>query len=292
MVDPVRTTTLEQQDTTVSAPVPEAPKGPVTRFRTVDNQVHSITYQHSRSTEQSVFAVALVKGGSTLLHSILIDLNRFSSRKVLPIARKLFHNGISLDDVVEDVDSLFSKRGYIFGTFRWLPRRLFIPEMESSKKVLLVRDPRDMLVSRYYSFKQSHQIPVGDLGKRFNRARARLQRITLDEYARNAAGLTKSRYLETMSLLGTGSVLLRRYEDIIFDKKSFVADIAEHFDIDLSKDDIESIANKHDVFPETEDPSKHVRQVKPRNFETKLAPDTIEEISHKFRAILSEFGYK
>jgi hypothetical protein len=268
-------------------------EGSIARFRMVNGQSHSVIYPLSPSSEESLFAVGVVKGGSTLLQQILLDLQSYSSRSVLPIHSRFFASGIPLNDVVEDMDSLFQQPGYIFGTFRWLPQRLYIPALENHKTILLVRDPRDMLVSAYYSFKESHGIPkTGSVRIRALRHRELLQDVTLDDYVRRTADRLKPRYFKLMTLLTAEKTLLRRYEDIIFDKENFVGDIAEYFEMDVAPAKIAAIARKHDIMPETETPSQHIRQVKPRNFESKLSPGTVEEINHKLRAILCEFDYR
>jgi len=278
-----------------AAPEPAArpARGLVARFRLSDGQVHPIRYPASPSRQVSAFAIGVVKGGSTLLHRILEDLQPYSSRKFLPISRKFFASGIPFREVVEDMDSLFHQPGYVFATLRWLPPKFHINALETQKKILLVRDPRDMLVSAYYSFRESHGIPnSGPVKTSLERTRKRLLNLTLDEYVRSAATPLKAKYFRLMTLLATRNLLLRRYEDIIFDKESFVRDIADFFEIDLPFEDIAVIAGKHDIIPETENTSKHIRQVKPRNFESKLSPGTVEEISHTLRAVLCEFDYK
>ncbi len=278
-----------------AVPEPDAKPagGLVARFRISDGTIHPISYSLSPSRQASLFAIGVVKGGSTLLHNILEDLQPYSCRKLLPIGRKFFASGVPLREVVEDVDGLFQQPGYIFATLRWLPQKLFIPALGSDKKILLVRDPRDMLVSAYYSFRESHGIPKsGHIKRALERTRKRLQTLTLDEFARSRADPLKAKYFRLMTLLTTQNLLLRRYEDIIFDKHAFVRDIADFFEMDVAPDAIAAIAKKHDVMPATEDTSRHIRQVRPRNFETKLSPGTVEEISHTLRAVLCEFDYR
>ena len=288
---------MDAHDTPAVEALPEPAARPapglVARFRISDGNIHPISYSASPTQQASLFAIGVVKGGSTLLHSILEDLQPHSSRKLLPISRKFFVSGVPLREVVEDVDNLFQQPGYIFATLRWLPQKLHIPALDKEKKLLLVRDPRDMLVSAYYSFRESHRIPkLGHIRTALERTRKRLQTVSLDEYVRTRADPLKAKYFKLMTLLTTPNLLLRRYEDIIFDKESFVRDIADFFEMDVPPETIAAIANKHDVMPETEDTSRHIRQVKPRNFETKLSPDTVEEVSHTLRAILCEFDYR
>jgi hypothetical protein len=210
----------------------------------------------------------------------------------VPLETKFFRHGVDINDAVEDMDGLFARPGYIFGTFRWLPRALFIPNLPDAKKVLLVRDPRDMLVSAYYSFRESHGIPEsGPVRQRLEHARSKLADVALDDYVKAQANGLKRNYLRTMTLLTMSDTLLRRYEDIIFDKQSFVRDLSQFLEAHASDAEIAAISKKHDVLPDRENTSQHIRQVRPRNFVDKLSPSTVEEITYTFRAILCEFGY-
>jgi hypothetical protein len=262
------------------------------RFRLRNNQIHEFSCESARSNVPSILTIGVVKGGSSLLHKIVTDLAPHGRRTLLPIDRHFFSYGISIDDAVEDMDGLFGRQGFIFGTFRWLPRSVFIPNVLDAKKVLLVRDPRDMLVSAYYSFLESHGIPEsGPAREDLKRARAKLSELSLDDYVKTRADGLKRNYFRTMTLLTTPNTLLRRYEDIIFDKQTFVADLSKFLETDVSNAQIAAIAKKHDVMPDREDTSQHIRQVTPGNFLNKLAPSTVEEITYKLRAILCEFGY-
>lgn len=273
-------------------PAAAAPQLPQARFRQIDGNVHAFGYRRSRSREQSLFVFGVARGGSTLLHNIIEDLAPYSRRKLLRVGSKFRRQGAHTHDMIEDVDGFFQLPGYVFGTFRWLPQRMYMPALATNKKILLVRDPRDMLVSGYYSLRESHSLPKGDrLRARRERTRERLQEINVDEYVRGGAIGVKAKYLRTMSLLTTKNLLLRRYEDIIFEKERFVTDIADFCEFDVPADEITKIAKKQDIFPSNEDTKQHIRQVKPRNFEAKLSPETIAEVNYELRAILSEFGY-
>jgi hypothetical protein len=82
-----------------------------------------------------------------------------------------------------------------------------------------------------------------------------------------------------------------RYEDVIYDKENWVADLVDHFRWGVPSKAICSIAARHDVIPASEDESKHVRQVHPGNFRKHLKPETITYLNDAFAEEMGYFGY-
>ena len=84
---------------------------------------------------------------------------------------------------------------------------------------------------------------------------------------------------------------LYRYEDIVFDKKDWVADINDYLSLGLSRAVTDRIAARHDIIPDTEDPGAHIRQVKPGNYRKHLSDTTISALNQVFSTDLEFFGY-
>jgi hypothetical protein len=86
---------------------------------------------------------------------------------------------------------------------------------------------------------------------------------------------------------------LFRYEDVIWSKRQWCADIAKYLDIDLPSETLSKIADGHDVRPEQERPERHIRQVSPGNHKKHLNEEAIRHIELRCRPIfeLFEFDY-
>ncbi|ODA68659.1 Sulfotransferase domain protein [Methyloligella halotolerans] len=244
----------------------------------------------------SVTAFALNKSGSVLLNHILRDLCAYLDVPFVAISEEFFKAGVKLQEAPPSTSDIFLEKGYCYGGFRRWPTSFAIPILATSRPVLLVRDPRDRLVSNYYSMRESHSQPgkngvlksaKTELSKR-NLAKS----LDIDDYVREVAPL----FLEQLELYrdelcARHDVKIYRYEDVIYDKPSWVADLARHFGWDIPGDVLRQIAARNDVIPDEEQTGKHVRQVHPGNFERKLQPPTIDYLTGYFQNVMADFGY-
>lgn len=241
----------------------------------------------------SSFFFGVKKGGSTLLASIVRSISPFSPLDLLELPRLVFSKGLPLYRCVRDVDRVLNRPGYAFGTFRWLPDNWLIDLHAPVKRryLWLVRDPRDMLVSLYYSDAKSHAIPgSGPLRERMLHQRNVASGLSIDDYVMDRGPLMLRNYYRTMQLDTVGATVLR-YEDVIYSKQELVRAVAEFLDVDASDRLIAQIAADHDVILEGERPSEHIRRAHPGDHENKLKPSTIEYLTDLFRLVLVRFGY-
>ena len=82
-----------------------------------------------------------------------------------------------------------------------------------------------------------------------------------------------------------------RYEDVIYRKYEWLKDMLAYLCLNLDSKAISKIAGKHDIHPHTEDPSKHVRQVRPGNFRRHLTEETIQKLNSELAEIIHKYGY-
>ena len=72
----------------------------------------------------------------------------------------LFSQGLTRRDVhSNEMAALLAKPGYAFGMFRELDVAFADLNIERSKKFLLLRDPRDMVVSLFFAMAGAHRVP-------------------------------------------------------------------------------------------------------------------------------------
>src|SRR5258708_24065026 len=105
----------------------------------------------------SCFVFAFAKSGSVLVNAIVQSVMSEYGVPVIDIPTQLYQQGIDIAAIQCDLSRLFVPHGYCYSGFRELPRfMLGSASINSAHKILVVRDPRDMLVSGYYSAKFSH----------------------------------------------------------------------------------------------------------------------------------------
>jgi len=117
--------------------------------------------------------------------------------------------------------------------------------------------------------------------------------MSVDEYALDLASYyvrQLSRYIDVFERHPENMTVFR-YEDVIFEKRTWVADICNAFNWEVSERARNKIADKNDVVPRSENEAKHIRQVTPGDGMRKLQPETIEKLNELFETQLSYFGY-
>lgn len=269
----------------------------VARFRFANDEVQSFDIDSTSDDAPSAFMVGIKKGGSTLLAKMVRDLMPFSQKVLFEYPRLCFSNGLPHRLAVEDVDNIFQKKGYVFGVFRWAPENdiinLNMKQNEGENPfLLLLRDPRDALVSLYFSDAKSHAIPkTGPLRKKFLDKRDELKRIDIDDYVLMNAPTYLRHFYRTLQIDTLSTTTTIRYEDIVYDKHKLSDAIINAIQCDISKEDRQIIVTKHDVIPGSENEDAHIRQVHPGNFRKKLKPETIEELNDCFSVILRVLNY-
>jgi hypothetical protein len=254
--------------------------------------IEELTLPPTKSDAPSVYAFSLHKSGSTLLYNMLSELAGHTDMAYFSLQDQIFANGIPNNVEIPGTQNIFKENGYIYGGFRFLPTSYEIPNLCNHKKILLIRNPLDVLVSLYFSRKSSHKIPEkGKLREMWKKKREKVQNEDINDFVLNEADKHLKRMESYNQLLSDVNLRIYRYEDIIYDKKEFIHGILDFFEINVAEKKIDKVVDKHDVFPEAENESEHVRQVHPGNYKKHLAKSTIDTLNLKFGAILAAFGY-
>lgn len=243
------------------------------------------------------FIFALHKSGSVLLNRIVDDLANEAGVPVFNFPELLFENGIRFQDLQEVPGDLFDEPGVIYSGFRHVPKKPCQVNLERGAKVILmVRDPRDILVSMYFSMKGSHAVPKsGNSREKLLKIRENAESVSIEEFVRSGCERLRKkfhRYQEALVRNENLDVRVFRYEDVIFEKPSWVREIAEFFELEASEEKMNAIAERHDVRPEKEDPSAHIRRVAPGDYLEKLSPETIEFLNAELGETVRAFGYE
>lgn len=243
----------------------------------------------------SVIVLGLPKAGSTLLHGMMEQMADEAGLTYFALAQKMYTSGVLPPQVPAEATKLFVPQGYLFGGFRGVPPEVALPTWASGKTILLVRDPRDMLTSLYFSQAYSHRPPGGEedgaARQQFDKQRAEAQAMPIDDFALERFKRIVALYRQIGRKLQGVKHKTYRYEDVIFDKANWLKDIIKTLELSVSDDWIAANVAKFDVIPDEERPDKHVRRVTPGDFKEKLKPETIAKLDRAFADIYESYGY-
>lgn len=193
------------------------------------------------------------------------------------------------------VDVPYQSTGYFYGPFRSFNRG--IPSIDDYKIFLVLRDPRDVVVSAYYSI-YSHIMPLVE-GKKEKETRVKrrekLGRQTVDEYViykLSSGSSFLDRYYEYhRELMGKPNVLFLKYEDMVTGFEPWLDRLLEFLELNVSPQLLEEIRGSANFKVSKEDIYKHKRQVTPGDHKRKLKPETINTLNKKTGEILKLYGY-
>ncbi len=242
----------------------------------------------------SLFAFSVHKCGSSLMHRMIRQVCERSIIPHLNIPGPLFEKGIGPEWKTDPELLKLILDGYIYFGFRDFPPVFKTGiDFTKTKNVLLVRDPRDALVSQYFSFMPggSHIIPK-DNPERFLVQQKNSAGLSIDEYVlKNAKGI-RNKLTAYQQALDFSTTKLFKYEDIFYDKYSFIKDIYSHFNIFVEDHIFLKVAEENHIVPEIEDPSKHIRKGIPGDHRVKLTQKTINSLNQTLGNIAEFYGYK
>ena len=244
----------------------------------------------------SAFLVSLPKAGSTLFYRMMKPLADRGGLPYFSLPNEMHGLGLPMREVSEGLDQVFRPQGYTYGGFRGFEAPLKLPDYAADRTVLLVRDPRDMLTSLYFSEAKSH-VPPGTgasetLLRQFEARRQRALSMTIDEFVLARANGVKAGYDSVFAAIGDKPHKLFRYEDVIFAKRQWMAETLDYLALAVPPRLLDSVAERNDIRPAAEQEDQHVRRVTPGDFRAKLRPETIAALDAALAPILMRYGYE
>jgi hypothetical protein len=243
---------------------------------------------------RSTYFFSMERSGSSLFWTLVRKLLHPSHRSRCQILEDLFRQGITRREVsTTAMRDLLKRQGYAFGMFRELDPALEGLDISGNRKFLLVRDPRDILVSLFFSMAGTHRIPEQGTARSEILELQKLTRRSIGEFVRSSLieGVAQ-RYLAYAQFCRTQqNVTIFRYEDVIFSKREWVLQIVDLMELSIGKALAIAIADQNDVLPLQERASENIRQVQTGNFLKHLDGETIAFIEDKFAESMAFFGY-
>jgi hypothetical protein len=187
----------------------------------------------------------------------------------------------------------FRPHGYFYG-----PIRAYVPDisdLDAYKIVLMLRDPRDVLTSLYFTTAYNHYIPTYNpaVGRPMEARRREVKEMTIDEYVLEE---TESGWLDRyavycQALLHRPNVLFVKYEHMIGDFSEWLRALVAFLDIKVDKLMLDSIVDSSDFSVDKENIYSNKRQVLPGDHRRKLDPKTIDRLTARFENVLNVLGY-
>lgn len=252
----------------------------------------------TRCTKPSILHFSFNKAATQYVKGLLIDVARRNGLTPALLHDYAFHHAMPFLDHLDREEMsryahVFKPAGYLYTVFGGMIEG--IPSLEKFKVVLVVRDPRDILVSDYYSIAYSHAIPEGDKKEVYLSRRAAALASSLDEHVLAHAAKVRAIFekYQTHLFPVCPGAHVARYEDMVACFPEWLDALLAACGLEVPQNVREKILTDHEARrPKSEDVRKHLRKGVPGEHREKLLPGTVERLDEIFGDILPHFGYR
>ena len=261
---------------------------PVSRLFMFEVEKKLLSNGHIESSDlQSILFFTTYKCASSFAGEIINELTANAGYKHVNFDSYFYHLEKDTDIEYEKIFSknVFRASGFIYGPMRnYQP----IPGIKQYKTLLILRDPRDVLVSHYYSAKYSHEVSTTKMLQK----RRMTQGQDIDEFVlerlEEFAIIYEQYKLNILPLEGT---IFVRYEDMISNPKDFIIKLYKILKINVDIEHIEEIVKNRMAMPKREDKYSHRRSGKSGQYLEKLNSKTVKTINTRLADVIDAFGY-
>ena len=194
---------------------------------------------------------------------------------------------------------LMKDKGYLYGVIRLQnsdhPRYKFVNDLLKQKNfprlkhIFWIRDPRDILVSMYYSFGFTHGYSNTSDVQEYQKKRRKLIPQSLDEFVIAEAPKINKKFNQMSELIeNSNDYILLKYEYMINSFDDFYSQLNSFMPINEAfYQDFKNETTPNEV----EDVSSHKRSGKVGGFRESLRPETILKVNEILAGNLKRFDY-
>jgi hypothetical protein len=181
--------------------------------------------------------------------------------------------------------TVFKNQGYYYGSFKTYRD---IPNLEDYKIVLMLRDPRDILVSEYLSMSSKNSLHY--LGG--NKIRQKNTFISIDDYVLKSAEILKQVFETYCSkFIGKDNVYFFQYKDMLFNYDIWIEKLSKHIDLNVNYKLIQSIKHSDNFSKNLENEYIYKTILNPGEYKSKLKKSTIKKLNNIFAKSDSKSDY-
>lgn len=174
-------------------------------------------------------------------------------------------------------------------------RLVNFPNLDRVTQIFHLRDPRDILVSEYFSLGWIH--PDQNWTDDAKQRRREIQAMPIDQYVLNQHELSPypiaDRFAPLMELeLDSPDIIVSRYETMVTRFYRWALNVIVPFEFSFNAVWAAKYAWKfRNEFQVSQESMTHKRNVTPGDHRVKLKPATIAILNQRFAPILTRFGY-
>ncbi|MFC1845238.1 sulfotransferase domain-containing protein [Thermodesulfobacteriota bacterium] len=243
-----------------------------------------------KKRNKNILFFTVHKAASMFIYKICHDLSKESGLNYYSVNHNKY-NRYYFDTEENDLEDLTNWQNKT-GCFAPLRYYFNIPQELKAHIILHLRDPRDVLVSLYFSEAYSHNVLKGVFD--LNQAeRNEIIHMGIDQYVLKYADIFNKKYSEYQYLLTKPDSIFVKYEDLVLNFPFWLQEVAKGFAIE-NQEFIDSMINKYkgEFEVKKENIHAHKRKIVPGDYKEKLTSETIGKLNTVFSENLKKYNYE
>jgi hypothetical protein len=254
----------------------------------INENNHRSIIHFSMNKAATQYVRGLLERSATEIGMVTVGLGEYAFHTNFP-----YLDDLSVSEI-EKYQYLFKPTGYLYSVFGGMIEG--ISDLEKYLVVLMIRDPRDILVSEYYSYGYSHAVPLkrGNKYDKFMKMRRMARQLTVDEYVIGESDRLYNTYQRYIRLLVNRYplVYVTKYEDMTSDFGVWLGNLLDHCELKVSSGLLRSFFEESKKLqPKKEDVYQHNRKGMPGDYREKLKQETIDNLNLRFSPVLEKFDF-
>ncbi len=238
-------------------------------------------------TKPSILLFTTHKCASTYTSKILKKLSDKEAYKAVDIEACLALTERPVPDFYHQknrLDQLDQPTGFFIGPLRYFVK---LEGLHKYKIILVLRDPRDVLTSYYYSKLYSHIV----INRKFKKEREYYKNHTIDEFVLEMLPEIKTRYRQFIKeLLPLQNCINLSYELLVTDFKSWLNKLVAFSGLN-NQEVLDELLAEANFQVKKEDKFSQVRNITPGDYKNKLSSETIKILNAELKDELNALNY-
>ena len=254
----------------------------------------------SPSDHPSIIHYSLNKSATQYVKKILTKCIRASNMLPVYIQDYAFASQLPYLDTltVEEIQPykhIFKPQGYLYSAFGGMVEG--IDNLDQYRVVLMTRDPRDILVSDYYSRAYSHPEPPSISSKNaiFHDLRNQALEQTVDAFAIEHCGSVRDIMLRYRDQLLTKypNAYVTKYNDMVTDFDRWLDNLLMACELEVSATLKNKLSKQHHASrPRAEDKNSQLRKGVAGDYKNKLSEKTIAVLNEQLAEVLEYYEFQ
>lgn len=246
-----------------------------------------------KSCNGSIIFYTMHKCASTFMPILFSSINkRVLHYKVVDLEGYVYNRyGGQPHQILSGRPDIFASKGFLFCPHR---RVLNFSKGVALRPIVMVRDPRDILTSLYFSVTKSHRVPLNKHRRKlFLERRHAAQQLSIDDYVISRVDEFNQRMDELRHVCIEHQIAPILYEDFVVNFDLFYASICSQLGVDTCADELHRLRKLSGFNQEyeAENSSLHIRQRIPGDHAKKLSRETIQYLDEAFKQNIDFFQF-